>query len=70
MPKLSLVNVLLDSINEKEIVRQLTGSYEKLVGSILKLEAWMVELGLQGFESHIKFLRKLQEPEIKWDRGL
>lgn len=58
---LSLVKVLLDSINEKEIVRQLTGNYEKLVGSISKLEAWMVELGLQGFESHIKFLRNLQE---------
>ena len=31
---LSLVKVVLDSLNEKEIVVQLTGTYEKLVGSI------------------------------------
>ena len=34
---LSLVKVVLDSLNEKEIVAQLTGTYEKLTGSISKL---------------------------------
>lgn len=40
---LSLVKILIDSLNEKKITSQLTGSYEKLVGSISKLEAWLVE---------------------------
>lgn len=58
---LSLVKVLLDSLNEKEIVKQLTGTYEKLVGSISKLEAWFQEKGLPDYQEHIKFLRNLQE---------
>ena len=31
---LSLVKILIDSLNEKKITSQLTGSYEKLVGSM------------------------------------
>ena len=58
---LSLVKVLIDSLNEKEIVRQLKCTYEKLVGSISKLEMWMCEKGLENYQTHIKFLRNLQE---------
>ena len=57
----SLVTVLLDSLNEKEIVSHLTGTYEKLVGSIAKLEVWFQEKQLTGYQDHIKFLRNLQE---------
>lgn len=58
---LSLVKVVLDSLNEKKIVAQLTGTYEKLVGSISKLEAWFQEKQLIDYQAHIKFLRNLQE---------
>ena len=58
---LSLVKVLLDSLNEKEIVSHLTGTYEKLVGSLAKLEVWFQEKQLTGYQDHIKFLRNLQE---------
>lgn len=54
---LSLVKVLLDSLNEKEIVSHLTGTYEKLMGSIAKLEVWFQEKQLTGYQDHIKFLR-------------
>lgn len=58
---LSLVKVLLDSLNEKNIVKQLTGTYEKLAGSISKLEMWFSEKSLADYQDHIKFLRNLQE---------
>lgn len=58
---LSLVKVVLDSLNEKKIVAQLTGTYEKLTGSISKLEAWFQEKHLSDYQEHIKFLRDLQE---------
>ena len=58
---LSLVKVILDSLNEKKIVAQLTGTYEKLTGSISKLEAWFQEKHLSDYQEHIKFLRDLQE---------
>ena len=58
---LSLGKVLLDSLNEKEIVSHLTGTYEMLVGSISNLEVWFQEKQLTGYQDHIKFLRNLQE---------
>ena len=58
---LSLVKILIDSLNEKKITSQLTGSYEKLVGSISKLEAWLIEKNIENCDEHIKFLRNLQE---------
>lgn len=48
-------------MNEKKITSQLTGSYEKLVGSISKLEAWLIEKNIENCDEHIKFLRNLQE---------
>ena len=58
---LSLVKVMLDSLNEKKILEQLTGTYEKLTGGISRLEAWIQERNLQNYQTHIKFLRNLQE---------
>lgn len=58
---LSLVKVVIDSLNEKKIVTQLTGTTAKLVGSISKLEAWFQEKHLTGYQTHIKFLRNLQK---------
>ncbi len=58
---LSLVKVLLDSLNEAKIVSQLTQKYEKLSGSISKLEAWFSEKGLANYQEHISFLRDLQQ---------
>lgn len=58
---LSLVKILIDSLNEKSICEQLTGNYEKLVGSISKIEAWLIEKDVEHQEDHIKFLRNLQE---------
>jgi hypothetical protein len=57
---LSLVKTIIDSLNEKEIVKQLQNSSE-LKGGISKLERWLSEQGIPDFEPHIKFLRNLQE---------
>ena len=58
---LSLVKILIDSLDEKDISSRLTGSYVKLVGSISKIEAWLTEKNIEGREEHISFLRNLQE---------
>jgi len=58
---LSSVKILIDSINEKRVVAELNGQYDKLVGSISKLESWFKKRNLLGFEEHIQFLRNLQE---------
>lgn len=58
---LSLVKILIDSLNEKSISKRLTGNYEKLVGSISKIEAWLCESNIENYDEHIKFLRNLQE---------
>lgn len=57
---LSLVKTIIDSLNEKEIVKQLKNS-DDLKGGISKLERWLSEQGIPQFEPHIKFLRNLQE---------
>lgn len=56
---LSLVKIIIDSLNEKEIEKQLTDS-EGIKG-ISKLNRWFEELNLSDYEQHIKFLRNLQE---------
>lgn len=60
MLTLSLVKVLIDSLNESKIFEQLTGTYENLKGSISKLEKWLEEKKLPDYKEHIKFLRNLQ----------
>ena len=57
---LALVKVLIDSLNEKEIVKRIHNK-EDLKGGISKLERWFEESKLQGYENQIGFLRNLQE---------
>ena len=58
---LSLVKVLLDSLNEKQIVASLSVKSDDLKGSISKLEKWFEICGVADYADHIKFLRDLQE---------
>ncbi|WP_346889384.1 hypothetical protein [Clostridium sp. UBA1056] len=58
---LSLVKTIIDSLNEKEIDRQLVNKYENLKGSITKLEKWLIEKEVTEYQVEIKFLRNLQE---------
>lgn len=57
---LSLVKTTIDSLNEKEIFKQLKNTND-LKGGISKFKQWLIELDVEGFEPHIKFLRNLQE---------
>ena len=57
---LSLVKTIIDSLNEKEIVKQFKNSTD-LKGGISKLEYWFSELNLSDYQQQIKFLRNLQE---------
>lgn len=57
---LSLVKLIIDSLNEGKIMSQLTSSHERLTGSISKLEAWLVEKEVSNYNEHINFLRNLQ----------
>ena len=61
---LSLVKVMIDSLNEKMIGKQLTEQavdVSTLKGGISKLERWFGAVGFTQYESHIRFLRNLQE---------
>lgn len=61
---LSLVKIMIDSLNEKAISKELTRKgidVSNLKGSISKLEKYFCEYGFEQYESHIKFLRRLQE---------
>ena len=58
---LSLVKVLLDSLNEKQIVSRLAVKPDELKGSISKLERWFDTCGIVDYAGHVKFLRNLQE---------
>jgi len=57
---LSLVKTMIDSLNEKEIVKQFKNPTD-LKGGISKLEYWFSELNLSDYQQQIKFLRNLQE---------
>lgn len=57
---LSLVKTLIDSLNEKEVKKQLNSAAD-IKGSISLLEQWLIEMKFTGFEPHIEFLRKLQK---------
>ena len=56
---LSLVKVLIDSLNEKKINIEI--SNEKKIKGISKLEKWLEANGAVDFDIHIQFLRDLQE---------
>lgn len=57
---LSLVKTIIDSLNEKELVKQLPPDIDAK-GGIGKFEKWLSEKLGDGFEPYIKFLRNLQE---------
>lgn len=56
---LSLVKILIDSLNEKKIKESIESESE--LKGIGKLEKWLEASGCCDFEDHIKFLRDLQE---------
>lgn len=56
---LSLVKVLIDSLNEKELQKCNSDTTGKK--GIAKLEAWLSDNGALHFEQHVQFLRDLQE---------
>jgi hypothetical protein len=56
---LALTKVLIDSLNEAELQKMLPDKTPDAKG-IAKLEAFMKENMVSGFEPHIKFLRNLQ----------
>lgn len=60
---LSLVKVLIDSLNEKKFQENIES--EKDLKGIGKLEKWLMISGHIDFEVHIKFLRNLQELRSK-----
>lgn len=57
---LSMVKTLIDSLNEKGL-NKLISSSEDIKGSISRLERFFQEQNVTEYESHIKFLRNLQE---------
>lgn len=61
---LALTKVLVDSLNEKEIIKSLTTLAENDKG-ITKLEKLFKERGATGYEPHVKFLRVLQDLRSK-----
>ncbi len=57
----SLTKVLIDSLNEKSLNSLIdVGQQPGIKGSISRLEAAFIAQGVTGYESHIAFLRKLQ----------
>lgn len=56
---LSLVKVLIDSLNEAKLKETLTKECKN--GSINELQGWLEEHNCQDYEIHIKFLREVQE---------
>jgi len=57
---LSLTKVIIDSLNEHELRKSIVEDVSSLKG-ISKLEKYFTSNGCKGYESHIKFLRGLQE---------
>jgi len=57
---IAFTKVLVDSLNEKQIAKELATLKEGDKG-ITKLEKFFSERGLDTFDSHIKFLRVLQD---------
>lgn len=55
---LSLVKVLIDSLNEKELSKQIT--VDENMKSIAKLERWLHDSNIAAYEEHIVFLKELQ----------
>ena len=61
---LSLTKIIIDSINEKELAIRLQKP-DKAWKSIDKLNAYLSEKKIVGYDKHIKFLRNLQSLRSK-----
>lgn len=57
----SLVKIVIDSLNEKELTNNVTSDTEGISGSISKLKLFLREYNVNNYEKHIKFLKKLQD---------
>lgn len=57
----SLVKIIIDSLNEKEIIKLTKSDTEGISGSISKLELFLKDRKVQNHDKHIKFLRNLQD---------
>ncbi len=58
---LGLTKVLIDSLNEKSLNKYIDRSIKgDLKGSISRLEVVLKQEGIENYENHIQFLRKLQ----------
>lgn len=57
---LSLTKIIIDSLNEEEIRKNITEDVSSLKG-ISKLEKYLESNGLKGYEAHLRFLRNLQD---------
>ena len=60
---LSLVKVIIDSLNEKKIEESIED--EKDLKGIEKLERWLQKAGRTDYNEHTKFLRSLQDLRSK-----
>lgn len=56
---LSLVKIMIDSLNEKELINHTVGAKDEN-GSISRLNIFLEENGLKNHEKYIKFLRDIQ----------
>ena len=57
----SLVKIIIDSLNEKQIIKMVESDTESISGSIFKLELFLKDHKVQDHDKHIKFLRSLQD---------
>ena len=57
---LALAKLLVDSLNEKQLASELSGASKAGEKGIAKLERWLQQRNVTGYEEHIRFLRKLQ----------
>ncbi len=57
---LSLTKIIIDSLNEEEIKNNISEDVSSLKG-IAKLEKYLQTNGFKGYETHIKFLKNLQD---------
>jgi hypothetical protein len=57
---LALAKLLVDSLNEEQLMTELSDGSKPDDKGIAKLQRWLQERNVAGYEEHIKFLRKLQ----------
>lgn len=61
----ALTKLIIDSLNENELSKLITVEIESDAKSIGKLEAYLMQEAVEGWEHHIAFLRQLQNVRSK-----